>query len=60
LFLCKKHGNISENGKFKNLFFFATFFLTHWLPWTEKEEKEKKKKREEAVPSGNTPGEGQS
>jgi len=25
--------------------YFATFFLTHWLPWTEKEEKEKKKGR---------------
>jgi hypothetical protein len=39
-----------KNGKFNNLFF-ATFFLTHWLPWTERKEK----KREEAIASGNTP-----
>jgi hypothetical protein len=34
-----------ESSIFKFLNFFATFFLTHWLPWTEKEEKEKKKKK---------------
>jgi hypothetical protein len=61
LFLCKKHGNISENAKF-NLFIYLFILQLSFLPigYLGQKKRKKKRKREEVVASVNTPREGQS